>query len=841
MKKFENLRFSIHTLLHFKIKKIKVIGTNEHTLVQKIKTRIPSRIFLFLKFILRRNEVKQESLWDKPLTEISMNKGHKVLIIAELSIPQCTKYRVNQKVEMLSYLGYNSAVVSWTDLHEARNLLQLCGMVIFYRVPAHDVVKSLIKESNRLGISTFFDVDDIVFDKALLKQNINIQNLPKKIQKELFSGADLYKTALSLSQYSMSSTSALGKHMGEHCKGRNYLIPNCLDQELLKYVSTQSNHINHSSDTITIVYGSGTSTHDIDFQEVADALILLLKKYKNLQFVIHGTLTLPDTFANYKSQIKVIPFMKANEYYSALQTYDINIAPLEKSIFNDAKSNIKYLEASIFRIPTVASCAKEYNTSIIHGIDGFLAKDTQSWVTSLEQLILNASLRQKIGENAYTKVLDEYKIEAIAKNYMLPILENHLYKNDPTVTNVLMANVLYKPISFGGATIVIEELSKLISKKEDHEVTIFTGFFCFDYDLPREYDIVRYEVNNVPVILMRFPEPMSQKLEYYNETMEKVFDTILKSIQPNIVHFHSIQQLSASITKPCITNHIPYIITLHDMWWLCEKQFMIMPDNTYCHQKKIDTNFCITQCTNDAKKTKERTSYLTPILHDASLLLAPSLFQAQMYLDNGYNQEKIKVNKNGILFPSETYKHTPSNTVRFAYLGGNAVHKGYNHIKDIFESINTQNYELILVDLHKKLGHDSIFKSDWDIQGTLTISEGYDYSQEGLDEFFKSIDVLLFPSQWKESFGLTIREALVRDVWVITTDSGGVVEDIVEGENGNIVSMHDSASLKEKIKLAIQQPDFFKTYNNPYKKKIRSYKQQANELIEYYHTVLEKK
>ncbi len=50
--------------------------------------------------------------------------------------------------------------------------------------------------------------------------------------------------------------------------------------------------------------------------------------------------------------------------------------------------------------------------------------------------------------------------------------------------------------------------------------------------------------------------------------------------------------------------------------------------------------------------------------------------------------------------------------------------------------------------------------------------------------------MLLFPTQWK-SFGLTVREALIRDVWVIATDAGGVVEDIVDGKNGNIIPFDD--------------------------------------------------
>ncbi len=306
-----------------------------------------------------------------------------------------------------------------------------------------------------------------------------------------------------------------------------------------------------------------------------------------------------------------------------------------------------------------------------------------------------------------------------------------------------------------------------------------------------------------------------------------------------MVHFHSIQQLSASITKPCVTHDIPYVITLHDMWWLCEKQFMIKSDNTYCYQTKIDTDYCITQCTHDAIATHERTNYLKPILESATLLLAPSAFQAQMYRYNDIDTHKIKVNKNAIIFPASSYTKSSTQTLHFAYLGGNAIHKGYDFIKDIFESLPQSQYELTLIDLHKKLGHHSIVASDWNIKGKLTISDGYHYSQEGLDNFFANIDILLFPSQWKESFGLTIREALVRDVWVISTNAGGVVEDIVEGENGNIVSIGDSKAFEKCITSSIENSQKFKDYQNPHKQSIRGYDAQVEELLGYYHDILE--
>jgi glycosyltransferase involved in cell wall biosynthesis len=836
---FRKLPFITQTILHFNIKKINMQDSNEFRFVQAIKRRLPKNLISLLKRIRRKvkKHTQKNKLWHQPLTSISKYKGNTVLIIAELSIPQCTKYRVEQKVEMLKTLGYNTWVISWTDFHEARHLLQMSALVFFYRVPAYPLVVDLIKESNRLGITSFFDVDDLIFDKELLAQNINLKKLPKKSQKELLKGADLYQEALSLTTNSTASTKILGEAMTSYNKGENYLLPNCLDQELLTHIDHARNSLSSHEGLIKIVYGSGTSTHDIDFEEVADALVHILNTYKNVVFIIHGTLTLPSKFDALTSQITHIPFMPTKEYYAHLQGYDINLAPLEKTLFNDAKSNIKYLEASIFKLPTIASNVSEYNAVIKHEENGFLATNTKSWIFSLEKLIQSKVLRKNIGISAYNTVLDNYQIKNIAQKYMLPLIKEHMYHKDQDTKHILMANVLYNPISFGGATIVIEELSQRINKKEGYEVTVFTGFFDENYDLPRPYDIVRYEVNDVPVILVRFPFPMSKELEYHNDEIEKVFDKILSSLNPDLVHFHSIQQLSASIAKPCLNYQIPYIITLHDMWWLCEKQFMLKPDNTYCYQTKIDTDYCITQCTHNADRTKNRTTYLKPILNNAALLLTPSSFQAQMYLYNSVDPKKIKVNKNAIIFPSSNYKKKPSEKIRFAYLGGKATHKGYDFLKEIFESINTENYELIVVDLHRKLGHNSIIASDWDIKGTLTLSDGYEYSQRALDDFFSNIDVLLFPSQWKESFGLTIREALVRDVWVISTDAGGVVEDIREEENGNIVSIGDHHGFKMQIESSIANTHKLQNYHNPHKDTIRAYDAQVDELLDYYNDI----
>ena len=95
------------------------------------------------------------------------------------------------------------------------------------------------------------------------------------------------------------------------------------------------------------------------------------------------------------------------------------------------------------------------------------------------------------------------------------------------------------------------------------------------------------------------------------------------------------------------------------------------------------------------------------------------------------------------------------------------------------------DYELVVVDSTESLGFSSWINWRPEFKGRVSIVPAFD--QDGLDEFFSRVDVLLFPTLCKESFGLIVREALIRDVWVVTTAAGGVVEDIEDGVNGTIL------------------------------------------------------
>jgi len=108
-----------------------------------------------------------------------------------------------------------------------------------------------------------------------------------------------------------------------------------------------------------------------------------------------------------------------------------------------------------------------------------------------------------------------------------------------------------------------------------------------------------------------------------------------------------------------------------------------------------------------------------------------------------------------------------------------------------------------------------------------------------MDEFFSGIDVLLFPTQSKETFGLAVREALVRDVWVISTHAGGTVEDIVDGVNGTLIPLSANEKyLRAALAEILEHPERYRQHRNTFKHSITLCSDQALDLLGVYDEVL---
>jgi glycosyltransferase involved in cell wall biosynthesis len=762
----------------------------------------------------------------------------RVLIMAELSIPQCTKYRVKQKQEMLESLGINCTVYSWTDSNACISALSTHSLVIFYRVPAFQGVLEIIAEAKRLNIPTIWEADDLIFDREVLAGSKTLTELDQTTCRGLLEGADLYRKAMLTCDKGIASTTGVSFAMKKAGVPQVFVIENALDwQTLISANMINSSPSKPKDSFVRIVYGSGTNTHNVDFKEASIAILHVLKSFPNVRFRLIGTLDLSEEYVQHESQIERIPFCPYEEYLSYLAECDINIAPLEDYIFNDVKSNIKFIEASVLRIPSICSPRSAFCQAITHGVNGFLCDTQDEWINGLTLLVTDVELRNQIGSAAYASVIDTYSPNNIAKRQLLPLIKEH-HNRPANKLRILSVNVFYAPRSFGGATIVAEETNKILNDKADFDIYVFT---TLPLDVVSAYAVRRYEVDGVSIFGLGLPDTSDPKAQFENPHVLNAFESVLSAVKPDLVHFHCIQGIGVSVADLCFAKGIKYVVTLHDAWWVCGRQFMVNRQGKFCNQQRIDQCIC-DSCVDDAELNRYRQAKLDSALKNADLLLSPSQYFADFYVENGFSADNVLVNKNGILKPAIQRRRRREGPLTFGYVGGNTEIKGVHLIKKAFIDLHDLDIKLIVVDNAINLGFSSYEKSFF--EGMINVEIVPAYTQKTIDDFFSRIDVLLFPTQWKESFGLTIREALARNAWVISTDAGGVVEDIDHGKNGFIVPLDDRGeAFKQAVQDTVQYYQQFKVGSEIClkTKQITWFEDQANELVDIYKRVIGEK
>ena len=161
-----------------------------------------------------------------------------------------------------------------------------------------------------------------------------------------------------------------------------------------------------------------SANHEQDISVVIDAIEEILKKY-DVEFYHIGWDSPYFDILPKKSHKFVAGTNGYKEYPEFLANLglDISIAPIIDDDFNKSKSNIKWMEASMLEIPTVASKVYPYEHSIIDGQTGFLAGNTKQWVNALSKLIESKGLREKIGRQAKKAVLREYNVKDVISKY----------------------------------------------------------------------------------------------------------------------------------------------------------------------------------------------------------------------------------------------------------------------------------------------------------------------------------------------------------------------------------------------------------------------------------------
>ena len=323
-------------------------------------------------------------------------------------------YRVEMYANALAKRGYEVQVIPAKEIPRSIELLESASVIVLWRTEWSEEVARIFSIAKRTGAKVIFDIDDLLFEPELANAKVIDAIRFRKLDEAQL--ADSYgrmrKSALA-AHYCTASTEPLASALRQLRKP-TFLLPNGYDEKtyLVTRRAVAERQAEARDGLIRLGYAGGTPTHQKDFGCAAPAIARILRERPECRLILfrsENALCLdpseyPD-FVGLEAQIEWQPFVPLRALPNAIARFDINLAPIEHgNPFCEAKSELKYFEAALANVPTVASPTVPFANSIRHGETGFLAKNNEEWYEHLLRLVCDPQLRSQTGKAAFDDV-----------------------------------------------------------------------------------------------------------------------------------------------------------------------------------------------------------------------------------------------------------------------------------------------------------------------------------------------------------------------------------------------------------------------------------------------------
>jgi glycosyltransferase involved in cell wall biosynthesis len=338
--------------------------------------------------------------------------------------------------------------------------------------------------------------------------------------------------------------------------------------------------------------------------------------------------------------------------------------------------------------------------------------------------------------------------------------------------------------------------------------------------------------------------------QYLNSRIGGIFASYLDEVRPALVHVQHTIGLSASIMEVVKSRGVPLVLQMRDFFYMCERVHLLDASYRLCEGPgdgrkcanciKADSTPYIPKRMNNLylpvfeQAGIDRTEYMEKLLFLPDLIICPTPFVKEKFVEFGIPARKMRVSPDGVRINQirRRNKRRVREGIIFAYLGNVSYHKGLDTLIDAFGRLDQKRAELRIYG-----GHGG---------GELTLTDKYrtaskdlnvkffgQYSNAELPEILSQIDVFVLPSICHESYSLVIREAFAAGIPVLVSNIRAQMDAVQNGKNGLHFRAGDSIDLSRKMNLLLKKPGLLNrlTQNTP---KVRTIEDQSREITSIY-------
>lgn len=257
------------------------------------------------------------------------------------------------------------------------------------------------------GKKIIYDIDDAIW-------YIRPDNVTHDKMKEI-NGAEIVTCMLNDVDYVTTTNRYLRNVIINQTNKHNDKIkvfPNMVD--LTMYNKTFP--AKDSNDITLLHYGSNSHFQDLLDKDFVSGIDRIFARYPNVKIKFVGAFVQELKYkwgARCETAFGDTDILKwiSGRFQECMEEADIIVAPLEDDKYNRSKSSIKFVETASAMKPGVFSNVRPYTDDVQDGVTGYIAKNSDDWFNALSKLIESKEERQRVGENAYNYIRDNFQIQ----------------------------------------------------------------------------------------------------------------------------------------------------------------------------------------------------------------------------------------------------------------------------------------------------------------------------------------------------------------------------------------------------------------------------------------------
>jgi glycosyltransferase involved in cell wall biosynthesis len=335
---------------------------------------------------------------------------------------------------------------------------------------------------------------------------------------------------------------------------------------------------------------------------------------------------------------------------------------------------------------------------------------------------------------------------------------------------------------------------------------------------------------------------------YIDEEIDRIFESHLKRIRPELIHFNHWIALSANLPHIAARMSVPSIAFLHDYWAICHRvhlmdwrgrrcpgpsqggdcyRCVVYPEKykarlrmllrwgsrivRFALRKRIRQRLRrdpgrIIAFNTSTVDFKIRSQVFRDNLSLARRIFMPSDFVHKMFLQNGFNKLKMEVLPLGIeKFSPVGFTSNIPEQIKLLFVGTLVPSKGAHTLIKALRLIKNDIFRLSIYG--REDADPRYFRQLRRLsRGDPRIRFEGTYGVQQRADIYRDADIIIIPSLVHETFSLVAREALSSGKPVIASHVGALSEVVVHKKNGFLFQPGDYQALASLLDQISHEP-----------------------------------